>query len=123
MATLHLNTQEFLEKISNYHHTNYWQYLGEKPCIIDFYTSWCKPCKTIAPLLEEVSIDYAELITVYKINVDEEPELANAFGIRSLPTLIFCPINDTPSIILGSISKQQLIEQIEATLLYSLEFA
>ncbi len=122
MATTHLTTSEFLEKISNYERTHQWQYLGDKPCIIDFYASWCLPCKAIAPILEDLSIEYGEYLHIYKINTDEEPELAAAFGISCLPTLLFCPMDDAPHITQGSMPKHKMIEQIDSVLLFSEQY-
>ena len=123
MPTTHLTTSEFLVKVSNYEQTHEWQYLGDKPCIIDFYTSWCLPCKTIAPVLEDLSNEYEEYLHVYKINTDEEPELAAAFGVTCLPTLLFCPMTEAPHMTQGSMSKHKMIEQIDKVLLFSEEYA
>ena len=123
MATTHLTTSEFLEKVSNYENTKHWHYLGDKPCVIDFYTSWCRPCKTIAPILEDLSLEYGEYLHVYKINTDEEPELAAAFGVTCLPTLLFCPMEDAPHITHGSMTKEKFIEQIDTVLLLSEQYA
>lgn len=112
MSTIQLTTVEFSKKVSNFLETNEWGYLDNKPCIIDFYTSWCTPCKTIAPILEDLSCEYKEQLHVYKINADEEPQLAQAFGVKHLPTLCFCPVNEIPHMIYGSISKNNFIEHI-----------
>jgi len=117
MSTIKLTSNEFSSRISNFLHTRKWDYLDHKPCIIDFYTSWCMPCKTIASILEDLACEYKEQIHVYKINADEEPQLAEAFAVKFLPTLIFCPMNDHPHVICGSISKMNFVEYINDVLL------
>lgn len=118
MGTIQLTKQDFLEKVMNYEtNPNEWKYLGDKPCIIDFYADWCGPCKAVAPILEELAAQYEGKITIYKINTDKEQELAGIFGIRSIPSILFVPMNEKPQMSVGALPKQQLIEMIENTLL------
>lgn len=113
-----LNKADFLSKVYNYE-TNQtkWVYEGDKPCIIDFYADWCGPCKRVAPILSELATLYKDDIVVYKINVDKEKELAMAFGIQSIPTLLFIPKTGTPQVAQGALSKEQFVEQIDNFLL------
>jgi thioredoxin len=92
-------------------------YEGDKPCIIDFYADWCGPCKRVAPVLVELAEQYKDDLIIYKINVDNEKELAMAFGIQSIPTLLFIPKTGTPQVSQGALSKEQFVEQIENFLL------
>lgn len=93
----HLTKAQFLEKVMNYEkNPKKWEFLGDKPCIIDFYADWCGPCKIAAPILEEIAQEYKGKINVYKINTDKEPELSAAFGIRSIPAFLFCPQKENP---------------------------
>lgn len=93
----HLTKAQFLEKIMNYEkNPKEWVFLGDKPCIIDFYADWCRPCKMAAPILEELAKEYKGKIRVYKINTEQEQELAAAFGIRSIPAFLFCPQKGNP---------------------------
>ena len=102
ISTIHLTKAEFLTKVSNFEaNPNEWKYLGDKPCIVDFYATWCGPCKTIAPILEELAGQYKGQIYIYEVDVDAEPELANAFGIQSIPTLFFCPMKGPQQIMQG----------------------
>lgn len=116
--TRHITKADFLESIDNYEaDPKTWNYLGDKPCIIDFYTTWCGPCKRLAPILEELSKEYSGKIYIYKVDAEKERELAYLFGVHSYPTLVFCPMNDNPQIALGLQPKEQLIEWIDSILL------
>ena len=92
------------------------KFLGKKPVLIDFYSTWCGPCKMLEPVLEELSKEYND-IDFYKVNTEDEMELAGAFGIMSVPTLLFIPMNDKPSMSPGAPSKDMLKEMIEERLL------
>ena len=118
MGTIHLTKAEFLSKVANYEaNPNEWKYLGDKPAIVDFYASWCGPCKTIAPILEELAAEYGDDIYIYKVNTEEEQELAAAFGIRSIPTLLFIPMNENPQMAQGAMPKASFKQAIEEVLL------
>ncbi|MDD3078883.1 MAG: thioredoxin [Paludibacter sp.] len=118
MATTHLTKSDFLKKVANYEENpTEWKYLGDKPCVIDFYANWCGPCKMVAPILEDLSKEYENDIYIYKINTEEEEELAAAFGIRSIPSMLFCPMNETPQMAMGALPKQSLKQAIEEVLL------
>lgn len=113
-----LNKADFLTKVYNYEkNQTEWVYEGDKPCIVDFYADWCGPCKKVSPILKELAGEYQNDIIVYKINVDNEKELAAAFGIQSIPTLLFIPAKGKPQIAQGALSKEQFVEQINSFLL------
>ena len=115
---MELTKKDFLEKVVNYEQNpNEWKFLGDKPAIIDFYASWCGPCKAFAPVLEEVAEEYKGVVDVYKVNTENEEELAAVFNIRSIPTILFIPVNGQPQIVTGAMPKPQLIEAIEHVLL------
>jgi thioredoxin len=117
MATIHLNAQDFKDKIFNYETEPEWKYLGEKAAIIDFYADWCGPCKSVAPILEELSNQYKDEVVIYKIDTDKEMELSSLFGIQSIPTLLFIPLNGNPMIQKGALPKNILQQIIEEKLL------
>ena len=118
MQTIHLTKSEFLVKVADYETSpNEWKYLGDRPAVIDFYASWCGPCKMIAPILEELAAEYGDSIYVYKINTEEEQELAAAFGIQSIPTLLFVPMEGAPQMAQGAMPKNALKEAIDKVLL------
>ena len=118
MATIHLTKKDFLTKVANYEvDFNEWKFLGDKPALIDFYATWCGPCKGLAPVLEELSEEYAGKIDIYKIDIDEEVELASIFNIRSVPTLLFAPMQGNPQIAQGALPKPTLKEAIDKVLL------
>ncbi len=119
MATVEITKAEFLAKVHNFETSPHkWEYLGEKPALIDFYAGWCSPCKTIAPILEDLSSEYADSIVIYKVNVESEPEIARAFGIQSIPTLIFAPLNEQPQMSQGAMMKSDFKVAIERILLH-----
>lgn len=118
MKTIELTKADFLTKVSNFE-TNpaEWKYLGDKPAIVDFYASWCGPCKTIAPILEELAAEYGDSIVIYKVNTEKEQELAAAFGIRSIPSILFVPMNGQPQMAQGAMPKASFKEAIDKVLL------
>jgi len=118
MGTIHLTKAEFLSKVSNYEaNPTEWKYLGDKPCIIDFYASWCGPCKTIAPILEDLAKEYEGQIYIYKVDTEAEQDLAAAFGIRSIPTILFCPLGEAPQMAQGALPKDAFRKAITEVLL------
>lgn len=118
MKTIQLTKGEFLRRVADYEtNPSEWKYLGDKPAIVDFYADWCGPCKMVAPILEELAAEYGDSIYIYKINTEEEPELLAAFGIRSIPSLLFIPMNESPQMAMGAMSKADFKRAIEEVLL------
>ncbi|MBN9302106.1 MULTISPECIES: thioredoxin [Dysgonomonas] len=118
VKTIHLNKIDFLKKVANYEaNPNEWKYLGDKPALIDFYADWCGPCKAVAPVLEELAKEYDGEIYIYKIDTEAELELSALFGIRSIPSLLFIPMNGTPQMAQGALPKNALKEAIDKVLL------
>jgi thioredoxin 1 len=113
----HLTKETFLEKVFNYEKNTEWQYEGDLPCIIDFYADWCGPCKIVAPILEELSKEYDGKINIYKVDKEKERELAAAFGIRSIPSILFCPKDGQPQMAMGALPKTSLVKAINELLL------
>ncbi len=112
-----LTKQAFLEKVFNYEANKDWKFEGDLPCIIDFYADWCQPCKQVAPILEELSVEFDGKINIYKVNTEVEQELAGAFGIRSIPSMLFCPAEGQPQMAVGALPKESLIQAINDVLL------
>ena len=109
MRTEHLTKADFMRKVADLQsNPTQWKYLGDKPAIIDFYADWCAPCRTLAPILEELAAEYGDRLHVYKINVDNEQELAAMFGIRSIPSLLFIPMEGKPRMTQGVMSRSEL---------------
>ena len=116
--TISLTKADFLSKVANFEtNPSEWKYLGDKPAIIDFYASWCGPCKVISPILEELATEYKEKIYIYKIDIEKEEELAALFGVQTIPLLLFIPMKETPQMARGVIPKPQLQQAIEEVLL------
>jgi thioredoxin 1 len=105
-----------MEKIFNYQENTEWVYEGDLPAIVDFYADWCGPCKMVAPVLEELEKEYEGKIHIYKIDTDKEQELASAFGIQSIPSLLFIPMDDRPQMAAGALPKKQLEKAIQEVL-------
>lgn len=117
MATINLTKGGFISRIADLENINKeWKFLGNKPALIDFYASWCGPCRALSPILEELSEEFAGRIDIYKVNVDEQEALAEAFGIRSIPTLYFIPMHGSPQRAMGAMTKEQLRERLNGLL-------
>lgn len=112
-----LTKATFLEKVFDFEKNQEWKFEGNLPCIIDFYADWCGPCKMVAPILEELSTEYAGKINVYKIDTEAEQELAGAFGIRSIPSLLFVPKDGQPQMAVGALPKDAMKKAIDEVLL------
>jgi len=113
----HLTKEVFLEKVFNYEKNKDWKFEDDLPCIIDFYADWCQPCKMIAPILEELSKTYEGKINIYKVDTEDQQELAGAFGIKSIPSILFCPKDGQPQMAQGALPKESLEQAIADVLL------
>lgn len=102
----HLTEQTFKEKVFNFETNKDWKFEGDLPCIIDFYADWCGPCKMVAPILEELKEEYAGKVDVYKVNTEEQQKLAAMFGVRSIPSLLFVPVDGQPQMAMGALPKE-----------------
>ncbi|MDO9254323.1 MAG: thioredoxin [Bacteroidales bacterium] len=115
----HLTKETFLAKVFNYELNQEWKFEGELPCLIDFYADWCGPCKMVAPILEELAKEFDGKINIYKVNTEEQQELAGAFGIQSIPSMLFCPKEGKPQMAMGALPKQAMTDAINEVLLAS----
>lgn len=113
----HLNKDTFMTKVFNYENNQDWKFEGDLPCIIDFYADWCGPCKMVAPILEDLAKEYSGQINIYKIDTEAEQELAGAFGIRSIPSMLFVPKEGQPRMAVGALPKDALKNAIHEVLL------
>lgn len=112
-----MNNELFIQQIFDYSSEQIWKFKGNKPVVIDFYATWCGPCRQVAPLLKELAKEYKDRITIYKVDTDEEQQLTAAMGIRSLPTIVFIPVKGQPQLIVGAADKVTLKKAIEEVLL------
>ncbi|MDR3062350.1 MAG: thioredoxin [Dysgonamonadaceae bacterium] len=113
-----LTKADFLTEVFNYEkNPGKWIYEGKKPCIIDFYADWCAPCRKLSPILADLATKYKGKIIVYKIDTDKERELAQSFGISSIPTLFFIPLDGNPQVTRGLLSKDDLEKIINEVLI------
>jgi thioredoxin 1 len=114
--TEHLTKETFLSKVFNYENNKEWKFEGGKPCIIDFYADWCGPCKMVAPILEDLATEFEGKMDIYKVNTEEQQELAGAFGIRSIPSFLFVPLNGQPQMAMGALPKETFIKAFKDVL-------
>ncbi len=108
----HLTKETFKEKVFNFEVNREWKYEGTKPCMIDFYADWCGPCKMVAPVLEELQKEYGESLVIYKVDTEDQQELAGMFGIQSIPSLLFVPLDGQPQMAMGALPKQTFVKAI-----------
>jgi len=113
----HLTTETFPVKVFNYKENKEWKFEGKNPCIIDFYADWCGPCKMVAPVLEELSEDYKGKIDIYKVDTEDQQELAAIFGVQSIPSILFVPAEGQPQMAMGAMPKDSFVKIINEVLL------
>ncbi|MFA7566840.1 MAG: thioredoxin [Alkalispirochaeta sp.] len=114
--TENLTKQTFLDKVFNYEENKEWKYEGDRPAIIDFYADWCGPCKMVAPILEELSEEYADELNIYKVDTEAEQELAAVFGIQSIPSMLFIPVDEKPQMAVGALPKDSIEQAMQEVL-------
>ena len=115
---IQMDKQMFLNKVFDYTTgATEWKYQGDKPCVIDFYATWCGPCRMVAPILKDLAKEYGDSIVIYKVDTDKEKELSMAMGIQSLPTIVFIPKTGQPQIIVGAAEKATFRRAIDEVLL------
>jgi thioredoxin len=113
----HLTKDLFLTKVFNFEKNKEWKFEGSIPAVIDFWAPWCGPCRMVGPVIDELSKEYAGKVNFYKVNTDEEQELAGAFGIRSIPSILFVPVQGQPKMAVGALPKEALKQAVEEELL------
>lgn len=112
-AIEHLTKADFIAKIMDYQtNKTEWVYKNDKPCLIDFYANWCGPCRIAAPILAELAKEYKGQVYFYKINTEEQQELAAVFGIKSIPAFLYCPKEGKPSMISGIAKSNEQTKQM-----------
>jgi len=112
----HLTVDTFKSKVFNYVDNKEWKYEGTVPCMIDFYADWCQPCKMVAPILDELQAEYGEKLVIYKVNTEEQQELAAVFGVQSIPSLLFVPAEGQPQMAQGALPKETFKKAISDVL-------
>lgn len=112
MALEHLTKETFKTKVFNFEENKDWKFEGKKPAIIDFYADWCAPCKMVAPILDELKVEYGDKLDIFKINTEQEQELAGMFGVQSIPSLLFIPSEGQPQMAMGALPKDSFKKAI-----------
>lgn len=115
---INLTTEMFKNKVMDYEKNSQWTFLGKRPAIVDFYATWCGPCKAIAPVLESLARCYQGQLDVYKVDIDKEPELTQVFGISSIPALLFIPVDGLPTLQVGAMQKVEMDKIVKSVLLH-----
>jgi thioredoxin 1 len=105
MALEHLTKESFKKKVFNFETNKEWKFEGKVPAIIDFYANWCGPCKIVAPILEELQTEYGDKLNIFKVDTEEQQELAGMFGIQSIPSILFVPLDGQPQMAMGALPK------------------
>jgi thioredoxin 1 len=105
-----LTKNTFKEKVFNYEANKQWKFEGKLPCLVDFYADWCGPCRSVAPVLEELAAEYNGKLEIYKVDTEEERELASLFNVQSIPSLLFVPINETPRMAMGALPRETFVK-------------
>ncbi|MFA8433636.1 MAG: thioredoxin [Marinifilaceae bacterium] len=113
---IHLNDDTFKEKVFDFKKDKEWNFKGDKPVLVDFYATWCGPCKRVAPILEELQKEYGDAIQIYKVDTDKAREVSAAFGIQSIPSLLFIPVKGQPQMAQGALPKETFIKAIKDVL-------
>jgi thioredoxin 1 len=113
----HLTTQTFKDKVFNFEENKDWKFAGNLPALVDFYADWCGPCKMVAPILEELAAEYDGKLHIYKVDTEEQRELAAMFGIQSIPSLLFIPKEGQPQMAMGALPKDSLKQAFKEVLL------
>ena len=111
-----LSKECFLQKVFNYEQNKEWKFEGELPCIVDFYADWCGPCKMVEPILQELAQEYQGKLNIYRVDTQAQQELAAAFDIQSIPSILFVPLNDKPQMAVGALPKETLKKTIKEVL-------
>ena len=104
----HLTKETFKQKVFDFEKNADWKFEGDKPCLVDFYADWCQPCKMVAPILEELAEEFTGKMNIYKVDTEDQKELASAFGIQSIPSLLFIPAEGQPQMAKGALPKESL---------------
>ena len=114
--TVHaINQVQFADLIANWQASE-WALVSPRPVVVDFYADWCGPCRRLAPILRDIAQHYQGEVDFYRINVDENPDIAAAFEVRSIPMLLIWPLDGDPKTLVGLYSMQDYIRIINQVL-------
>jgi thioredoxin 1 len=112
----HLTRESFTTKVFDYETNKEWKFAGSAPAIIDFWAQWCPPCRAISPVLDEIAREYEGKLNVYKVNTDEETEIASIFGVQSIPSLLWIPMSGKPQMSVGALPRAGLLKLVHEVL-------
>jgi thioredoxin len=115
---IELTSEEFKKKVMDFdQHPTEWKFEGDKPAIVDFYATWCGPCKATAPIMDQLAVEYAGKVDFYKVDIDQQEDVAAAFNVQSIPAILFIPKKGDPNMSVGAMMKSQFEDIINKQLL------
>jgi thioredoxin len=121
MALEHLTLETFKQKVFDFEKNTEWKFEGTRPAVVDFYADWCGPCKMVAPVLEDLAVDYEGKIDIFKVDTEAERELASMFAIQSIPSILFIPMEGQPSMAKGAMPKESFKQAFSEVLKVDIE--
>ena len=109
MKVIDLTKESFVEKVAEFQeYPNKWDFKGDKPCLVDFHAPWCVYCKALSPILDQLAVEYDGKIDIYKVDVDQEPELARQYRVMSIPTFLVFKEGEVVKRDMGVMSKEEV---------------
>lgn len=112
----HLTREAFAARVFDFEKSRDWKFAGDLPAIVDFWAEWCPPCKMLSPVLDQIALEFEGKLNVYKVNTDEEAEIASLFGIQSIPSLLWIPMNEQPRMMVGALPRSGLLKLVHEVL-------
>lgn len=116
-SVANITTDDFIVLVSDFRtNPDEWNFKGTRPVVIDFYATWCGPCRKMAPIFEKVAAMHSKNVDFFRVDIDQEKELANYIGIEAIPTLMFIPVKGKPTTIVGEMDEESLSKKIKELL-------
>ena len=111
-----ITSEQYIQLVADFKKDKEWKFKGKKPCVVDFYADWCRPCKMMEPAFEKAAEKYAGKVNFYKINVDFNKDISAAYQITGIPTLFFCTVDGKVGRVSGLLSEEEIMAYVESIL-------